>query len=229
MEAKEPWQPEPEPDSAAEPPIPLEVIGTAHDLFSGELRPVYNRDPLPEELSQLPQTTPPATDQPTPTPATPEPEALPPAVPAAPPAAQAAAFRKDFEATLNRCFQESETWQLRPGSSWAEPLRQRIAAARDCPVAAHQTLQQTQDDAGPESQEPLWLEVNGQIGDAGLTMAQAMTLAWPGADAPDPAGGRELAAAAWRDLAKLQAAADAARTALAYWQGRQDDHPKPQS
>lgn len=209
--------PDQDPDSQPQPPaLPLQVIGHARDLFSDELRPVYNREPLPGET--LPPDQNPAAP-----PAPEQPRLIPPA-PQLEPRSRADAYEQEARIVLDRCLRENETWELHIGKPASPEISRHIIGSRDAIVAASHALDHAIK-ADAAAKEQAWTDANVLLGDAGIIMAQAMIAAHSaeanlGPDAENPAP--RLADAAWRDLQRIEAVADTARTALAYWQGRED-------
>lgn len=219
MAAKDP--PDQDPESQPQPPaLPLQVIGHAHDMFSDELRPVYNREHLlGETLPRDDDTTAPAA----PPAATEQPSPIPP-VPQLEPKNRSDAYEQEARIVLDRCLQETETWKLHIGKPASPEISRHIIGSRDVIIAASHALNKAIK-ADTVAKEQAWTDANVLLGDAGIIMAQAMIAAHSAeaaqassADSPT----QPMADAAWRDLQRIEATADAARTALAYWQGRED-------
>ena len=202
-------------DRPQKPALPLQVIGHAPDLFSGEMRPVYNREPAPGET--LPKAE--AIEQ---TPIKePHPASTPPQLE---PKSRAEAYEQEARIALDRYLKESQTWELLTEESLYPNIRRHIIGSREAAVSANESLNKAIH-ADTTAKEQAWTDANVLLGDAGVIIAQAMVSAH-GAEraqtSTDNDNSPKMSDAAWRDLQQIEAVADTTRAALAYWQGRED-------
>ena len=219
LAAKDPPEDDAEP-APTKPDVPLKVIGEAHDMFNGQLRPVFNRDPLPAEI-------PPAADpEPTLPTSPPEPQhELVPEPAVARPAPPNRDYIQELAHVCGAIFANAETWKASSISQINPAAKGPVTAARDSISAAVGALNQLITHPEPEFNYPLQQELVAGINAAKAHTAQAITAVNQTDQEPTPGNARQrqrITYAALRDLQSLEILSAAAEAALAYWQGRRD-------
>lgn len=204
----------------AKPDLPLKVIGEAHDMFNGQLRPVYNREPLPAELSPDPDPEPALPSSPAEPQSEPMPE--PALAPAAPPARD---YVRELTQACGAIFATADTWKASSISQLTPAAKEPVTAARAAIAAAIGALNHLIIHPEPEFNYPLHQEIVAGINAAKAHTAQAIVNVNLTDQEPTPDRSRQqkrITTAALRDLQSLETLSAAAETALAYWQGRRD-------